>query len=106
MAKSTFLNSNINLQNTRNLSLSDHIPEISFSIRDTYILQRLLESTFVFFFLKEGFIPNLPSFRFLSVLSSDVSVLYGKKSFFNFFFFMGMLHHSTTITVLISPVLI
>ena len=38
MAKSTFLNSNINLQNTRNLSLSNHIPEMSFSIWDTYIL--------------------------------------------------------------------
>ena len=86
MAKSTFLNSNINLQNTRNLSLSNHIPEISFSIRDTYILQRLLESTFVFFFLKEGFIPNLPSFRFLSVLSSDVSVLYEKSLFLIFSF--------------------
>ena len=41
MAKITFLNSNINLQDTRSLSLSNHIPEISFSIRDTYILQRL-----------------------------------------------------------------
>ena len=38
MAKSTFLNSNINLQNTGNLSLSNHIPEMSFSIWDTYIL--------------------------------------------------------------------
>ena len=34
MAKSTFLNSNINLQNTRNLSLSNQIPEMSLS--ETY----------------------------------------------------------------------
>ena len=32
MAKSTFFHSNINLQNTWNLSLSNHIPEMSFSI--------------------------------------------------------------------------
>ena len=32
MAKSTFLHSNTNLQNARNLSLSNHIPEMSFSI--------------------------------------------------------------------------
>ena len=38
MTKSTFLNSNIYLQNTRNLSLSNHILEMSFSIWDTYIL--------------------------------------------------------------------
>ena len=32
MAKSTFLNKNINVQNTRNLSLGNHVPEMSFSI--------------------------------------------------------------------------
>ena len=32
MAKSTFLNSNINLQNTENLILSNHTPEVSFSV--------------------------------------------------------------------------
>ena len=36
--KEGFLNSNINLQNTQNLSLSNHIPEMSFSIWDIYIL--------------------------------------------------------------------
>ena len=43
MAKTTFLQGNINLQNTPNLSLSNHIPEMSYSIRDTYILYRLVE---------------------------------------------------------------
>ena len=38
MTESTFLNSDINLQNTRNLSLSNDILEMSFSIWDTYIL--------------------------------------------------------------------
>ena len=38
MTKSTFLNSNINLQNTRNLSLSNHILEMSLSIWGMYIL--------------------------------------------------------------------
>ena len=32
VAESTFLNCNINLQNTRNLSLGNHITEMSFSI--------------------------------------------------------------------------
>ena len=38
MTKSTLLNSNIDLQNTRNLSLSNNKLEMSFSIWDTYIL--------------------------------------------------------------------
>ena len=38
MAKSAFLNSRINLQINENLILSNHIPEMSFSIWDTYIL--------------------------------------------------------------------
>ena len=37
-AKSTFLHSNVNLQNARNLNFSNHIPEMNFSIWDTYIL--------------------------------------------------------------------
>ena len=38
MAKSAFLSSRINLQINENLILSNHIPEMSFSIWDTYIL--------------------------------------------------------------------
>ena len=38
MAKSAFLNSRINLQINENLILSNHIPEMSFSIWDKYIL--------------------------------------------------------------------
>ena len=60
MAKSPFLYSNINLQNNRNLSLSNDIPEISFSIT---------------------------SFRFLSVLSSDLLILCKRELFLIFFFF-------------------
>ena len=61
MAKSPFLYSNINLQNNRNLSLSNDIPEISFSIT---------------------------SFRFLSVLSSDLLILCKRELFLIFFFFL------------------
>ena len=71
MAKSAFLNSRINLQINENLILSNDILEMSFSIWDTYILQCLVESAFVFSFLKEDFNPNFPSFRFLYVLSAD-----------------------------------
>ena len=117
MAKTTFLQGNINLQNTPNLSLSNHIPEMSYSIRDTYILYRLVEraiqnicifteyicimyyvfvllysvlciicyvfmqNIFVFSILRKGFNPNFPSFRFLSVLSSDVLILYKRELF-------------------------
>ena len=35
MAKSTFLNRNISLQNTWNLSLRNHIPEMSLPMGDT-----------------------------------------------------------------------
>ena len=96
MAKSTFKNSNINLQNTRTLSLSNHIPDISISVYS-------VESTFVFSFLKEGFNTNFPSFKILSVLSSDVLILY-KTACLIFFFFMAILYHFTTITLLISPI--
>ena len=65
-----------------------------------------MESTFVFSFLKEGFNINFPSLRFLSVLSSDVLTLYKRELFLNFSFFMAMLYHFTTITLLISPILI
>ena len=81
-----FSPSNINLQNTRNLSLSNHMPEMSVSIWDTFIVDGLVENTFVFSFLKEGFNLNLPSFRFLSVLPSDVLILY-KRELFLFFLF-------------------
>ena len=81
-----FSPSNINLQNTRNLILSNHMPEMSVSIWDTFIVDSLVENTFVFSFLKEGFNPNFPSFRFLSVLPSDVLILY-KRELFLFFLF-------------------
>ena len=37
-AKSTFLHSNINLQNTQDISLSNHILKMRFPIWNTYIL--------------------------------------------------------------------
>ena len=46
-----------------------------------------MESTFVSFFLKEGFIPHFPSFIFLSVLSSNVLILYEENIFLIFLFY-------------------
>ena len=54
MAESTFLSFNINLQNTRNLSLSNQITEMSFSIWDTYILLTSGGKHFFFLFLETG----------------------------------------------------
>ena len=64
-----------------------------------------MEKTIVFSFLKEGFKTNIPSFRFLFVLTSEFWY-YMKESFSYFFFFMAMLYHFTAITLLISSILI
>ena len=46
----------------------------------------ILESTFAFFFLKEGFSQTFLRFRFLPALSSDVLILYEKNLFLIFSF--------------------